>query len=343
MTLSKRIFKTKTNNRKQLGWAFGFVLSCMNMFAQDGINEERLPRARFEKRWDRYEKVMSRGGNSFISYYFRDTVSIDEMVEAFRTNKEKHYSSSTYAGHDSIVHGIFGPYVMLNSPLKNCPVKEAQTMRGVWVLGPSGIALQGVQDPQGNMRPEIMEKVEKKPKDWRKGDYVLLRNPMHYMGYVVSPCAVVQTRDENRLVGSTPTIQRPADFFSSQGSRSFDGDWDSGIKGGGEVFGKYLTFYGAYNPCRYSTEKVFSVLLYQKPESSSTKKEYTLKLLEPENPDEMTEEAFKVLKDFVENLQYNAFNPLYTTDYRYFLGRYYRVTVNKCGWLLEDYMTINRK
>ena len=35
------------------------------------------------------------------------------------------------------------------------------------------------------------------------------------------------------------------------------------------------------------------------------------------------------LKDFVENLQYNAFNPLYTTDYRCFLGRYYRVTVNK--------------
>ena len=45
----------------------------------------------------------------------------------------------------------------------------------------------------------------------------------------------------------------------------------------------------------------------------------------------------------MENLQYNAFNPLYTTDYRCFLGRYYRVTVNKCGWLLEDYMTINRK
>ena len=89
MKLSKRIFKTKTNNRKQLGWAFGFALSCMNMFAQDGINEERLPRARFEKQWDRYEKVMSRGGNSFISYFFRDTVSIDEMVEAFRTNKEK--------------------------------------------------------------------------------------------------------------------------------------------------------------------------------------------------------------------------------------------------------------
>ena len=343
MKLSKRIFKTKTNNRKQLGWTFGFALSCMNVFAQDGINENRLPKAHFEKQWNRYEKVISSGRNSFISYHFRDTVSIDEMVEAFRANKDKRSSSSPYAGHDSIVHGIFGPYVMLNSPLKNCPVKEAQTMRGVWVLGPSGITLQGVQDPQGTMRPEIMEKVEKKPKDWRKGDYMLLRNPMHYMGYVVSPCAVVQTRDENRLVGSTPTIQRPADFFSFQGSCSLDGEWDSGIKGGGEVFGKYLTFYETYNPCRYSTEKVFSVLLYQKPESISTEKEYTLKLLEPENPDEKTEKAFKVLKYFVEHLQYNAFNPLYTTDYRLFLGRYYRVTVNKCGWLLEDYMTINRK
>lgn len=99
-------------------------------------------------------------------------------------------------------------------------------MRGVWVLGPSGIAQKDVQDPQGNMRPDIMEKVEAR--------------------------------------------------------------------------------------C-----------------SGSTRKEYTLKLLDPEKPDDTTEKAFKVLKDFVENLQYNAFNPLYTTDYRCFLGRYYRVTVNK--------------
>ena len=330
-------------SRTKIGWFFFYALFCMNVFAQDGTNKERLPNELIEKIWNQYKEVMSNGGNRFICRHFRDTISIDEMVEAFRANKEKRYSSSPYAGHDSIVHGIYGPHVLLTSPLSNCPVKEARTMRGVWVWGPYGFALKDVQDPQGNMRPEIVEKVEKKPKDWMKGDYVTLRTPMHYMGYVVSPCAVVQTRDESRLVGSTSTIRRPADFFSSQGGRSLDGDWDSEIRGGGEVFGKYLTFYNWYNPCRYSTERVFSVLLYQNPESTSTKKEYTLKLLEPENPDAKTEAAFRELKNFVEHLRYNAFNPLYTTDYRLLLGRYYRVTVNKCGWLLEDYMTISRK
>ena len=229
-------------SRTKIGWFFFYALFCMNVFAQDGTNNERLPNELIEKIWNQYKEVMSNGGNRFICRHFRDTISIDEMVEAFRANKEKRYSSSPYAGHDSIVHGIYGPHVLLTSPLSNCPVKEARTMRGVWVWGPYGFALKDVQDPQGNMRPEIVEKVEKKLEDWMKGDYVLLRTPMHYMGYVVSPCAVVQTRDESRLVGSTSTIRRPADFFSSQGGRSLDGDWDSEIRGGGEVFGKYLTF-----------------------------------------------------------------------------------------------------
>ena len=33
----------------------------------------------------------------------------------------------------------------------------------------------------------------------------------------------------------------------------------------------------------------------------------------------------------------------YTTDFRILPARYYRVTVNKCGWLVEDYMVINKK
>lgn len=49
------------------------------------------------------------------------------------------------------------------------------------------------------------------------------------------------------------------------------------------------------------------------------------------------------MKQFVERLPQGTFMPYYTTDFRILLGRYYRVTVNKCGWLVEDYMDINNK
>ena len=59
----------------------------------------------------------------------------------------------------------------------------------------------------------------------------------------------------------------------------------------------------------------------------------------PEKPDAETQKAFEAMKIFVENLVYNAYNPFYTSDFRIMTGRYYRVTVNKCGWMVEDYMS----
>ena len=43
---------------------------------------------------------------------------------------------------------------------------------------------------------------------------------------------------------------------------------------------------------------------------------------------------------FVENIPLGAFAPYFTTDMRVMTGRYYRVTVNKCGWLVEDYLNL---
>ena len=40
---------------------------------------------------------------------------------------------------------------------------------------------------------------------------------------------------------------------------------------------------------------------------------------------------------------YQTFKPYYTSDGRILPGRYYRVTVNRCGWLVEDYMDINNR
>ncbi len=51
---------------------------------------------------------------------------------------------------------------------------------------------------------------------------------------------------------------------------------------------------------------------------------------------------FEDFKKFVERLPEGAFKPYYTTDFRIMTGRYYRVTVNKCGWLVEDYFGINQ-
>jgi len=32
--------------------------------------------------------------------------------------------------------------------------------------------------------------------------------------------------------------------------------------------------------------------------------------------------------------------PYFTTDLRQMTGRYYRVTVDKCGWLIDDYLNL---
>ena len=68
-------------SRTKIGWFFFYALFCMNVFAQDGTNKERLPNELIEKIWNQYKEVMSNGGNRFICRHFRDTISIDEMVE----------------------------------------------------------------------------------------------------------------------------------------------------------------------------------------------------------------------------------------------------------------------
>ena len=88
------------------------------------------------------------------------------------------------------------------------------------------------------------------------------------------------------------------------------------------------------------TERKFSVLLYARPQTKySQEVTYTLELLQPEHPDKETVELFQDFKGFVEHIPAPAFKPYYTTDFRILAGRYYRVTVSKCGWLVEDYFS----
>ena len=49
---------------------------------------------------------------------------------------------------------------------------------------------------------------------------------------------------------------------------------------------------------------------------------------------------FDDLKEFVERIPSKAFAPYFTTDLRQMTGHCYRVTVDKCGWLIEDYLNL---
>lgn len=169
-----------------------------------------------------------------------------------------------------------------------------------------------------------------------------LRKPCHYMGFVVSPRVLLESYNKERMVGHESRIRNKADFFSyAAPSRTLDGDWNNDIRDGAMLLGKFITLCSNYTQAG-TEERAFSVLLYQKPGSKADKREYTLQLLQPEAPDRETAQAFKAMRSVVEALKPNAYNPLYTTDFRIMTGRYYRVTVNQCGWLVEDYMDINR-
>lgn len=309
-------------------------------------NDGRIPDNTYCMKWDSYIHKHAKGGkNTLLSrYYFKATVSVDEMVAAFHANKDNKSTSSPYAGHDSIQHGLYSEQVLLTSPLPRHPDKKARACRGVWTNSVDGYRLVSLQGKDGKTDEALTEKVLKEEaRDWMEGDFVTLRKPCHYMGFIVSPRVSLTSFNKERVVGHEGCMHNKADFFSHAGTATtLDGDWDSEIRGGALLLGKFLTLCSSYNNAN-TPERTFSVLLYQKPDSPANKREYTLRLLLPENPDTETTQAFEEMKRFVEKLRYNTYNPLYTTDFRVMTGRYYRVTVNKCGWLVEDYMEINRK
>lgn len=130
------------------------------------------------------------------------------------------------------------------------------------------------------------------------------------------------------------------DFFSYANLTKsvLGGDWYSCIDAGAKLLGALHGMQSSANLKK--SEKTFSVMLYEK--TNETPTPYTLELLEPQTADKETTELFMDFKRFVERIPAKAFKPYYTTDFRIMSGRYYRVTVNKCGWLVEDYFSINQ-
>ena len=328
---------------KNLALSLALAAMCGSLTAWAENDERRFPNDHLSKRWMEYEQ--NTGGNQVRSYFFNDTVSVEEMTAAFYKYKDTQFKKSPYACADSVVYNIIhGSNLLLSSPLRCHADEQLQGMRGVWSWGTNRFTLMELHDKNGNPQPWLLKKVKEKlakSKDWQEGDFVALRFPQHYMGFIVSPrISVVSYNSSSRMVGGSSTVRCHADFFSyASFCNTLDGDWQSKVHSGAALLGKCLTFYTNFTS-EATPERSFSVLLYQTPESSNLEKEYTLKLLLPEQPDKETEKAFMKMKTFVENLRHNAYNPFYTADFRLMTGRYYHVTVNKCGWLVKDYMTL---
>lgn len=333
--------KVGIGNKDLYSFLFALLFSSVNIFAQKAFDNKRIPYDMFEREWTEF-CFRSRFDMGMLRRYFNDTVSVVEMTERFHAYYDKRIQTSPYIGLDSVIYSIRGENVLLTSPFQRSSIKDIHGKRGVWKWG-TRFFLHQIMDDRGILQEKLVNKINNSRDSlaWMEGDFVTLRSPRHYMGLIVSPRPYLQTYDGSRLIGRCGNLECQADFFSFAGpTYVMDGEWYHKIRGGAEYMSRSLTLYSGF-PDKNVEERTFSVLLYMKPESSWMNREYTLKLLLPTNADEETKRAFERMRRFVENIKFNAFNPLYTTDFRIMTGRYYRVTVNKCGWLVEDYFDIN--
>ncbi len=276
----------------------------------------------------------------FNRNHFGDSVSVEEMKAAFYKFKDAPASQqSEFAGYDSLnSYFTLGPGVVLKSPLRECPKVKLGDVRCVWNGRFNPVQL---LNKEGQPQEKLLEKIRQiGEKAWKNGEFVTLHSPRRYMGFIVSPTPSLKVYRDGQLIARAGSSYSYADFFSlaQRTTHVLDGKWYHNVGGGARLMGLLLGISSASN--RIDSEKTFSVLLYEKDTSRGARKPYSIELLSPTEPDEETRQLFKEMKYFIENLPKGTFMPYYTTDFRIMTGRYYRVTVNKCGWLIEDYLKL---
>lgn len=316
------------------------LIPCVSNVYGQFIIQKELSLDKLSKSWSEYQQDTKYDMTNFSRRYFKDTISVKEMKEVFYKNKDVKFTASPYAGLDSVKRiGSIGESVMILSPLRNHPKKEIRECRGVWNrLG--AISLVDLLDENGVSQQTLFKKIkDDELKKMMNGEIITLRAPRWYMGYVVSPSASMEIYIDGKLIGKSPSVNC-SDFFAyaNHYSNVLDGEWYHDVSGGARLLGA-LQGMNTMMHARTS-DKTFSVLLYAKTYPRSTKVTYTIDLLLPDNPDKETEALFMSLKKFVESLPSKSFAPYYTTDMRLMTGRYYKVTVNKCGWLIQDYLDL---
>ena len=299
------------------------------------------------EKWNDYQMRSSCDLTSLHRNHFKDSVSVKEMKDAFLKNKDVRFDKSPYEGFDSVVYiGGYGKNVMLISPLKNNSQKKVSECRGVWSWV-GRYKLLELRDKNGVPQTKLLEKLNSDTSQkWLDGEVLTLGEPRWYMGFAVSPRINWDLYNEGKLVvrlGYSPNSEPNFFSYANLTKRVMDGDWYTSVDAGAKLLGVLHGMQSSANLGK--AERTFSVLLYERPMYKSSKNRntpYTLELLEPGNPDKETAELFQNLKSFVERIPAKAFKPFYTTDFRIMTGRYYRVTVSKCGWLVEDYLSINK-
>ena len=327
-----------SNNLKQ--FLLVLLIPCVSNVYGQFIIQKELSLDNLSKSWSEYQQNTKYNLTNFSRRYFKDTISVTEMKEAFYKNKDVKFTASPYAGLDSVKRiGTVGESVMILSPLRNHPKKEVRECRGVWNrLGT--VSLVDLLDKNGVSQQTLFKKIKAgEIKKMMNGEIVTLRAPRWYMGYVVSPTASMEIYMDGKLIGKSPSVDY-SDFFAHANhySNVLGGEWYRYVSGGARLLGA-LQGMNTMTHARIS-DKTFSVLLYAKTYPRSKKVTYTIDLLLPDNPDKETHTLFMSLKSFVESLPSNSFAPYFSTDMRLMMGRYYKVTVNKCGWLIQDYLDL---
>ena len=280
------------------------------LFAQNAFCQREFPD--YEDLWKEYKCKIDKNFLS-CSWKFNKEVSLEEMKEAFYKNKNAkdkkiHYEDFLVIKPELHPDDI---YVRVYPTLKDHPAKQ------------------------------VVE-----------GEEITLSNPKWYMGFIVSPRAYFEVYNNGKRTAYAPYATY-SDFFAYAAYKPIlrlDGpyDWYNNTRYGARLIGT-LHSLGTDEHWWLKEEKQFSVLLYKKKDEEKVQDYqgihtrlhrvyYSLELLEPGNPDKETQKLFDDLKRFVEELPLGTFAPYFTSDTRVMTGRYYRVTVNKCGWLIEDYL-----
>ncbi|MCM1372679.1 MAG: DUF5030 domain-containing protein [Bacteroides sp.] len=298
-----------------------------------------------EDKWHEYQRKEAFKPN-YLHRYFKDSVSVEEMKEAFAKYKNDTVLQGTadYGEYD-VVQFIGGANsAMIVSPLRLHPKKEIKECHAVWYEHDGNITIKDVKDKSGASRKDLADKLNKERANWLNGDAVTLKRPSWYMGFVVSadPCLHIYDKGEQVCGEKTSAMSYP-DFFSYASIKGMRlagyTNWTYAMYSGAQKLGVWHNMLSDFYPA--FTERTFSVLLHACPKNGGSKAAYTIELFEPEKADKETMVAFNDFKQTIELIPANAFKPYYTTDFRIMTGRYYSVTVNKYGWLVEDYFSIN--
>lgn len=308
------------------------VLSSLCAFSQSPAAWEEQGIPELSKNVYDYYCQQSMEEQSALRRFFRDSVSVEDMKDAFYRHHKEHPEVSPYAGRDSVAQ--IWPSIILNYSMKQSPVKAVRNCRGVW-NDMGKLELKALLDPEG--RPDekgfgkLMDSYGQ-PLSGFSGDVLMLRAPERYMGFVVSAHPALRTYIEGKMVNFT-WYKGPADYFGTIGIHGPGGMWSTRAQSSafhlGNVFNENCPPLNI--PIKENCS--FSVLLYDKGAGR-----YDLALLLPESPDSKTAELFGKIRRVVGKLRPNLFKPYYTDDCKILTGRYYRVEYSRKGWYVEDYL-----